>query len=357
MSSNWQKLLKRLAILLVVNTVIKSFDKSFEHPIELSLRNLFSSSYFVGFWLGAWYLADSVLFNKRRKARPEVTRRITRDFLTLVLLSVFGMVTSYVFTFSYKSLDIYLFNLPLNWPDEAIIESALFLGNTMIFFVILGFHEFFFSSRQNRDLQLRNARLKEEQTRAKLQALLNQLDPHFLFNSLSAIEALAHKDPQKTSTYISRLSSLYRYILDVRERSLVSVAEELNFYEDYCYLMKTRHANGLEFHKNIEGLNPENSFIPPLTLQLLAENACKHNRFSPEHPLKVELKHEGDSLTVVNNLKRRKHLEPTSQSGLKNIDERYKLLTQTGIEVTETDHFFQITLPLIYEPNHWHTGG
>ena len=191
--------------------------------------------------------------------------------------------------------------------------------------------------------------LKKAHLQSQLDSLKAQINPHFLFNSLNSISSLVYSDPDKASDFIDELSSVYRYLLRENIRELCALGEEIAFIQAYFSLLKTRHGDGIELNLDIpkEYLS---RLIPPLTLQLLFENAVKHNIISASKPLVINIFAQNSTLCVENNLQLKRLAILSNKIGLSNIMAKYQLLNQPAVSVFQDDTKFQVTLPLI-EPN------
>lgn len=181
---------------------------------------------------------------------------------------------------------------------------------------------------------------------AQLDALKSQLDPHFLFNSLNVLTGLIEENPIKAQDFTAGLSKVYRYVLEQKDKEWISVNEELDFARTYLQLLQMRFENSLVVEL------PETSFgsgvkIVPLSLQLLLENAVKHNEASTKKPLFIKVYESEGYLRVENNFQPKENLGRSSGFGLENIKQRYGLLTDTPVEVRQTDNSFSVALPLL----------
>lgn len=187
---------------------------------------------------------------------------------------------------------------------------------------------------------------KMETAQAKLENLKNQINPHFLFNNMSVLSSLVYKDQDKAVDFINQLSKVYRYLLDNKDNELVTVQEEMTFIESYCYLLNIRYSPNLHIEIRID---PELAwlYIPPLSLQLLLENAIKHNEISSDSPLRIELFTKDDYLVVRNNRTPRISAEASSNTGLKNIRARYSFFTEKTVDVFPEEHCFTVRIPLL----------
>lgn len=189
-----------------------------------------------------------------------------------------------------------------------------------------------------------NELLKQENLQKELSALKNQINPHFLFNSLNSLSAMV-RDNDDASTFVEKLSFMYRYILQSGQVDLISLREELKFLESYVYLIKTRYREKFNIEINIrEELLSEK--IPVLVLQLLVENAIKHNEISVKNPLNVKLYESQDYLIVENPIKPRSSFVDSTGNGLENIIKRYRLLIKKSVRIENNNQVFKVMLPL-----------
>lgn len=193
------------------------------------------------------------------------------------------------------------------------------------------------------------SQLSEESNKARFIALQNQLNPHFLFNSLNTLISEIEYNPKNAVAFTSHLSDVYRYILHVQEKPLISLKEELEFLNSFLFLHRVRLGDCI--HLDIQF--SEQLFdarVPPLTLQLLAENVIKHNVISLSKPLTITLRYNEDTqrLEVSNPVRLRKSAYPSGK-GLANLNSRYELLGKSGIEIIGNSNSFKVLVPLIYE--------
>ncbi|MBE0678245.1 MAG: histidine kinase [Bacteroidales bacterium] len=182
----------------------------------------------------------------------------------------------------------------------------------------------------------------------KLEALRNQVNPHFLFNSLNMLASLVPRDQDMAVKMIMNLSDSYRYLLDQRDQKLVEWPVERTFVENWLSLQQMRFADNLRVH-----ITPGDwpvFYVVPLAVQMLVENAVKHNTITSEEPLEISIYAEEGYLVVRNNLQVRSTVERTSNAGLENIKQQYEILTGMKVEVKSDDGFFTVRLPCIYKP-------
>lgn len=199
--------------------------------------------------------------------------------------------------------------------------------------------------RRERRLQAQ-ARREQERIRFEFETLRSQVNPHFLFNSFNTLAATIEQDPAAGVAYVNHLSDLFRSILSLREKTTLSLREEYALLQDYLYLQEKRYGPNLILETEL----PDSAMalhLPPLTLQMLIENAIKHNVVSSARPLVIHLRAEGPWLTVSNVVQRRRNAPPSTGLGLQNIRDRCRLLTPRPVEVREAGGTFSVTLPLL----------
>lgn len=201
--------------------------------------------------------------------------------------------------------------------------------------------------QQLKDVQLRAARLEKEAVRSQFEALKNQLSPHFLFNSLSILTSLIHEDVDLSEQFIKQLSKAYRYLLEQRDQDMVPLKTELDFIQAYTFLLQIRFENKFEVSIDVPQSVQEKYKIAPFSLQLLVENAVKHNRMSIRERLLVRIHAVDEFLIVENTLQARDQPEPSTGVGLTNITNRYSLLTDRLVWYGEQDGSFVVKIPLL----------
>jgi LytS/YehU family sensor histidine kinase len=191
-------------------------------------------------------------------------------------------------------------------------------------------------------------RYAKESMAATYESLKSQVNPHFLFNSLNALTNLVYEDQNKAAKFIKQLSDVYRYVLDTRDKEVVPIDEEIKFLESYAYLQQIRFGEKLSIKISVrEGRGG----VAPLALQMLVENAVKHNEISEQYPLYIRVYYDGDYVVVENNLQKKLQTgESSSGLGLDNIINRYQFLSDRKVEVREAANLFSVKLPLIPQP-------
>jgi len=203
----------------------------------------------------------------------------------------------------------------------------------------------FFFYMQWLDSLKREQKLKEEKLIFQYETLKNQVNPHFLFNSLNTLSSLVYKDPKQSDQFIKKLSIIYRYILENNDREAVDLQSEINFVKDFFYLQKIRDNGKIALEIEIEDI--ENYQILPISLQLLVENAIKHNSSTRDKKLTINIRREDENIVVSNDLQPKMNIEHSSKIGLKNLSERITLMTNKKVEIIQSENQYIVKVPLI----------
>lgn len=237
----------------------------------------------------------------------------------------------------------------LGYPEYAFTASQALLINLFRSAAISGFCYFVvYYNQMNMQLQnsrLENEYLKQDQLKAQLFSLQQQLSPHFLFNSLSTLRTIA--PDAETRTYVMQLANVYRYLLTFHEHTSVTLQSELAFMRSYLYILQERFENALKVTIDIDE-SLMNLRLPPLSLQILVENAIRHNVISTDQPLHLDITSEKpDTLVVTNSYQPKLSVEAGTGKGLQNIRDRYKFLAGKSISITQQHEQFIVQLPLL----------
>jgi hypothetical protein len=213
------------------------------------------------------------------------------------------------------------------------------------FFVTLAFHAFYFY-KAYQDNKVNQHKIIAGTASAQFESLKNQIDPHFLFNSLNVLCSLIEENPIAAQKFTTSLSKVYRYVLEQKDKELVSVAEEIAFAQTYMDLLKMRFENSILFEIQ-DKFDNEDAKVVPLALQLLLENCIKHNEVSETKPLHIKISVQNGALVVSNNLQKKEVLCDRKGVGLENIVSRYGILTQRKVLVEENENEFKISIPIL----------
>jgi LytS/YehU family sensor histidine kinase len=309
--------------------VCKSCRTSPEYFLSISALTIFC---WALMWFGNEYLHE-YLDEKIDWTKYPIKRLI----VGLVIMALYTVPTIYLVV----SLTEILFNLNLGAISQTIYLSV---GITLVISVLLTSRSFLFNWRQT---AIDAEKFKRESTVAKFESLRNQVNPHFLFNSLNALTNLVYEDQDKAAKFIKQLSEVYRYLLDTRDKEIVPLEEEERFLNSYLFLQQIRFGDKL---KLTVSLTEKKCMVAPLVLQMLVENAIKHNVISEQSPLRIHIFTDGEFIVVENNLQKKVDVTLNSPGiGLDNIRKRYEFLTDKKVEISEHEKFV-VRLPMIFQP-------
>jgi hypothetical protein len=229
------------------------------------------------------------------------------------------------------------------FDDERISNYYVAMIITLVITFSLHLFHFYKKYQENR---VKQQKIIAGTASAKFETLKNQIDPHFLFNSLNVLSSLIEENPDSAQRFTTSLSKVYRYVLEQKDKELVSVEEELSFAKTYMNLLKMRFENSVFFELPTSVSNPE-ARVVPLSLQLLLENTIKHNVVSQERPLHIRIYEEGGYLVVQNDFQKKEVLQDRRGVGLQNIVSRYAIITARQVQVEQTEQHFTVKLPVL----------
>ncbi|MGE5680119.1 MAG: sensor histidine kinase [Bacillota bacterium] len=350
-AKKYQKLIILASLSLIATFIYHNWLPN--HKIE------FSHSYLLHFLTDSFF--TGVLFFITWEGNSRVALWLDRRFkweenpVKRLLLQI-SLNTSHSFLLITASIVLYSFIISRFIPEHErlqqtsgaypVLRSASYLLLALFLLYQVTYLGIYFFRQWSNSL-LESERLKRENLSSQLQALQVQVNPHFLFNSLSSLVSLIEEDKELAIEFVEELASVYRYLLQQKSEHLVSLCDEMKFIESYIYLHKARCGESLRTEIDIDNKFMD-YLIPPQTVQILAENAIKHNIISMQKPLtiKVYVDKEG-LLTVENNLQKKVSTLKHTGTGLKNITDRYRLLGKDAIRVRESESIFQVKVPLI----------
>jgi len=324
-------LLRDLLILILIGNILNIFTIEKElWSLQTVLRNcMFSVVIGYPAWKGMTWI---MLVLERRI--PWLKAPIKRLVYQIAALSIFfGLLIFISFYLWAKlaqgiSLDLIMDEaLPSLKVAFIFMFLSILLGNTVLFF------------KNWKAATIQQEELKRAHLALQYQNLKDQVRPHFLFNSLSSLATLINTDAEKATLFVHKLSDVYRYVLEQRENELVPLKDDLKFMENYIFLQKIRFGDNLKVESSLD-LDP-NRMVIPLSLQMLVENAIKHNEISQEHPLVISISSTGNSQVIVkNNLQRREVSEPSLGTGLENLRKQIAWFSDDPLLIhAETDAF------------------
>lgn len=326
--------LRDYAVIFLISTAFAYFTcQGCFTDFEQSFRNTLHSFIVWAFlWKGNSYI--SIYLSNRVSWTQQPFRRF-----------VVGMVSMIIYTTLIMFLLQYFFFL-IGFTSARIAPFGAYLFSIGItFFISLVLHCVnFLQSWRKAELDME--KFKNERLASQYEALKNQVNPHFLFNSLNALTSLVYEEQDQAADFIQKLSKVYRYVLDNRDKETVSLAAEMEFVQSYLFLQKIRYGDNLQF--NIDIPEVANYRVAPLSIQMLVENAIKHNIISTDEPLKINIKIEVDDYLVTRNkLQVKNIINEFSGIGLENIKARYLYFTKRPVIIDNTSHEFIVKLPLM----------
>ena len=227
------------------------------------------------------------------------------------------------------------------------IKFIAFSTFAVVIFTLL--YEVLYLSKEREMDENRVNQLDKEKNLAELQALRNELDPHFIFNSLTSLSYLIRNDPEKALQFDHKLAQVFRYFLLNKNEDLIAIEKELVFIEDYFYLLQIRYDDKLQLQ--VTGRHLAKGWVVPCSLQLLIENAIKHNAFSAKHPLRITIELDNEKVCVKNNMQPKDTLSDSTKIGLANLNQRYQLICHRKVVVERKNTEFIVCLPISPLPN------
>ncbi len=265
--------------------------------------------------------------------------RIILGFVGSVFVTLFGIF------FIRFTIKVVIEGLSFDYFIKNENKTHYLISLIITIIVSLIFHLIYFYKAYQEN-KVKEQKIIAGTASAQFESLKNQIDPHFLFNSLNVLSSLIEENPESAQKFTTSLSKVYRYVLEQKDKELVSVAEELKFAKTYMNLLKMRFENSITFEIP-EGFDNEEAKVVPLSLQLLLENCIKHNVVSEAKPLHVKISIENNQLVVTNNLQKKEVLSDRKGVGLQNIVNRYGILTKRKVLVEENEKEFKVFLPIL----------
>ena len=329
-----------LIVFLAAYSLLNTWSvEIFEHyPIEVTYGELFGI--FLVLTFGIWEgnrLWDNYLQKKNEQNlwTPIIKMFIGSIVITTVVTLIVGLLGAYfMMPFNIKTLL-----LPMKLLMMFAFRINLFMNVLNVIYWYIN---------QLKKTQLEAEKFKKISTQAQLQAVRNQINPHFLFNNLSVLTALIPADTNASMEFVRQFSKVYRYVLKSHEKEIVELGDEMDFIDSYLYLLKKRFGESLQMTIEVEE-NLRQYYILPMAMQMLVENAVKHNIVSKNKPLHIRIYTENDQLLIVQNNLQRKNVDEvdSTQHGLSNITQRYLFLGYKTLNVQEDKEFFAVKLPII----------
>jgi two-component system, LytTR family, sensor kinase len=287
-------------------------------------------------WIMIWSRQRYPDFSSVRKRF--VFQSIWMVLYTVIANTIFGFVFDSVFHGDHNGLPNHI-----SLSDKLISSNAASLFSTITIMAI--YESIYFMNELRQSVQEKET-LKRERLHAQLNALKTQVNPHFLFNNLNTLVSVIPENQQQAIDFVQQLSKVYRHILEVRDEDSIPLREELDVLKAYSFLLKTRFGNNLAVSISVPDEKLKQKIVP-LSLQILMENAIKHNIVSSTRPLSIEVFSQNGSIVVSNNLQIKNQVNESTGIGLDNIRNRYKLLGNRQVKVQNSGDNFTVSIPLI----------
>jgi sensor histidine kinase YesM len=287
------------------------------------------------------YFANAIVFmylDKVFKADRFTPKRIVFGFLASFLISIGVIFLLRIFE------DVVVERVSVRTFLSKEHLSNYLVAIILTFVVTLAFHAFYFY-KAYAESKVKEQKIIAGTASAQFESLKNQIDPHFLFNSLNVLSSLIEENPENAQRFTTSLSKIYRYVLEQKDKELVSVSEELAFAKTYMNLLKMRFENSITYDVPVD-FDPEAKVVP-LSLQLLLENTIKHNIVSEQKPLHIKIYVENNYLIVENNLQKKEVLQDRRGVGLQNIVKRYALISERKMLIEESENYFKVKIPIL----------
>lgn len=279
--------------------------------------------------------------NERYPWEKALWRRFILEIGIVVLLVLMLTITG---SYLVRHYGIDLGDVDDDFGFEILALIMFFISIFMVF----SFHEFMMLSSDKQFLEYKAGMLEKQNYMIKYEALKSQINPHFLFNSLNVLSSLIYQDTAKSDLFIKKFSEVFRYVLELNQEKLVQVKRELKFLDSYFFLQKIRYGDRLVIRKTVDS-EALNMYIPPLTLQLVVENAIKHNVISKDQKLTITIEDHEDELVVRNNYQHRENLNDSTGIGQKNLIEKYQLIEERRPRFYIDNDEYVVRLPIIKE--------
>lgn len=360
--NNWlMKIGLSLFVLVVIYTLtflINPYSLFWETSSSDSIA-LFSLELFVCFLFSLGIIEGSILIAKVLESRIPwalfpIKRFLLQTFLIIILVMLLIYIQCLFFDIIYGNTELTKEDMLAGWQFIVIsVITALFVSAVHTGYYLLT--KWKDSITEATESQIKTLEFKEIAMNAELESLKAQLNPHFMFNNFSVLSELINEDTVIASKFLDNLSRVYRYMIQNIKKNIIPLKDEISFVKAYFYLLEIRHGNNIRLNIELTD-NVLRSNLPPITLQLLVENAIKHNVAIAEQPLFIDIiSIDNKYLRVTNNLQRIASPYPSIGIGLKNIEDRYRILSSTMLpRIEKTDTYFTVILPLLNSEDNEH---
>ena len=321
-------------LFLVVNTFFDHYDYYYA-------RSNWQSITWTGLITAQWGLLvwlDHKIIDFAQTKYPSLDRLNRRVLFSYPIM----VLTSYILIFLVDFIGV-VFVFGDQWHVTKFALLFNLFGSMIISIIILPSFEMLFAKKVSKRIALENMELKHRNLEGQYDGAMGQVNPHFLFNSLNSLAWLIKKKPSQATSFVDEMAYVYRYLLKSNEHNKVLLKEELKFAKAYFRLLQTRFESGIRLE--IDLLEQEEIYIVPLTLQILIENAVKHNVISVDAPIVIQMTYKEGCIVIENNVRKKNYRADGTKMGLSNIASKYKLLGAPEIEVVEQPGHFTVKIP------------
>jgi len=331
----WKRLVITTALLMVASVFayfVRAWSGQFPRDLNLILFWVFFGFIMLlveGVYQINWFLNSHLPFRKN------IPRRIAVQMVSGALYALTLRFLIYEFGEPYLTIKLDSMFVAVTWflyVPASVIVNSIFITDYFI--------------GQWKDSLVKAERLEKEKTQVQFDNLKNQLNPHFLFNALTSLNSLIFENQVLASQFLQHLSKVYRYVLQNKDKNFVSVQTELDFIQNYVFLLRTRFETGLTITFRIDAHSKDRAIVP-VTLQILIENALKHNVVDKDRPLSIRIETNDEYLVVSNNLQVRKLVETSNKQGLENLKSLYAFLTDKPVQIDSNETEFSVSVPLV----------
>jgi len=337
------KLTKNILLTIVIGSLVFLIGNIFYNNFQFSTPGQFLYSFgmyqLYSFVLGFSNMTFFTWMESRNWNPQDKVKRIAWGLLGSAAITLAGLFLLRLFTA--MVIEQMSFELFINGERWVNYSFGLWITLTLV----ITFHVVYFYNQYQQN-KIKEQKVIAGTASAKFDALKNQLDPHFLFNSLNVLTSLIEENPESALDFTTGLSKVYRYVLEQKNKDLVTVDEELEFAKTYMSLLKMRFEDSIIFEIPEKASNTESKVVP-LSLQLLLENAVKHNMVTAQKPLHIKIYEQDGNLVVENNLQPKQIVKKSSGVGLSNIKQRYQLLTNKQVFINQQAGKFAVAIPML----------
>ncbi|MEH6535785.1 MAG: histidine kinase [Psychroserpens sp.] len=337
------KSVKSIFLMFIVGCVVFVIGNAISNDFNFETVNDFLINFgfyqLYSFVLGYSNMAFFDYMERRQWKKGDTLKRIVAGIIGSTVITLIGLF----------AIRTFIIVLVYGRTFEEFISRESWQGYSFGLWITLSivsvFHVVFFYNRFQKN-KIKEQKVIAGTASAKFDALKNQLDPHFLFNSLNVLTSLIEENPKNAQKFTTSLSKVYRYVLEQKNKDIVTVDEELSFAKTYMSLLKMRFEDSIIFEIPDQATNPDSKVVP-LSLQLLLENAVKHNMVTSSKPLHIKIYEKAGNLIVENNLQPKQIVKKSSGVGLENIKQRYELLSNKRVQINQKAKSFAVSIPML----------